>query len=454
MDNSTEAFAEYAHGLQITDIPAEARHHAKCKLIDTLGCAMGGYSTELSRITRAMAGASTGAPGARVLGSLASTTPEMAAFANGTMIHALDFNDVYMSKSTCHPSDALSGILATAEAERASGESLLLASVLSYEASCGLADVIPREQGIDNTFYCMVGGAVGSAKLMGVSLAQMQHAMSLAVVSGVALEQTRTGALSMWKNAAGPNAARNAVFVAQAARAGITGPDAPIEGKWGLWNILGHKFHWEPFGGGTVPFRIAEANLKRFPAVAHAQSPITAALQLRDGLRVDDIESIAIESYWVAKRFEDPASPLWKPSTHEQAGSSLPYLVAVALTDGDVSEESFSPERLNDPQLTGLVKRTVVRENPAFNTLYPEEWPCRIELTLRTGEKKVAETRYFKGHNKSPLSQSEVEAKFRQLASPVLGDFAITSILERLWTLEEVENIHDLVQMFDIRERN
>ncbi|MES2185085.1 MAG: MmgE/PrpD family protein [Pseudomonadota bacterium] len=450
MDKSTETLAAYASALRIEDIPPDVLYHAKCKLIDALGCAMGGYNTDLCAIARSMAGTNVGNPSARVLGSMAQTTPQMAAFANGTMVHALDFNDVYMSQSTCHPSDALSGILATADALGASGESLLLASILSYEVSCNFADVIPREQGIDNTFYCMVGSAVANAKLMGLGHEKMLQTISLAVVSGVALEQTRTGALSMWKNAAGPNAARNAVFVAEAARAGITGPDAPIEGKWGLWNILGHRFEWAAFGGAGTGFRIAETNLKRFPAVAHAQSPITAALQLHDGLCVEDVESIAIESYWVAKRFDDPKSPLWKPTTHELAGSSLPYLVAVALTDGDVTEESLSPHRMSDERLAALIEKTTVRENATFNLLYPNEWPCRIEITLRSGEKRTAETRYFKGHNKSPLSAAEVEVKFRHLASPVLPAAAIQEVLSLLWELENVGDVRAVLQLLAV----
>ncbi|GAA4326715.1 MmgE/PrpD family protein [Pigmentiphaga soli] len=448
MDRSTETLAAYAHELRLEDIPQDVLHSAKSKLIDALGCAMGGYDTELCRITRAMAAASTGTPAARVLGSQTPTTPQMAAFANGTMVHALDFNDVYMSQSTCHPSDALSGILATADALGASGSALLTATVLSYEASCNFADAIAREQGLDNTFYCLVGSALGSAKLMGLGVDQLQNTIALAVVPNVALEQTRTGALSMWKNSAGANAARNAVFAAEAARAGITGPDAPIEGKWGLWNNLGLRFEWAPFGGDGTPYRISQTNLKRYPAVAHAQSPITAALQLRDSISVADIDAIVIESYWVARRFEDPRSPLWRPATHETAGNSIPYLVAVALADGDVTEASFGPDRLADPRLKALIEKTTVRENASFNALYPQEWPCRIEATLKSGEKRVAETRYFKGHTKSPLSDAEVQAKFRQLASPVLAEADIAEILARLWELQEEDDIRPVLRLF------
>lgn len=448
MDKSTEALARYAASLRFEDIPDAVLHRAKAALIDTLGCAMGGYETDLCTITRAMAGASSGNPPARVLGSQMLTTPQMAAFVNGTMVRGLDFNDVYMSQSTCHPSDALSGVLATGDALGVTGKSLLTAVVLAYEVSCNFADILPREQGIDNSFYCLVGSALANAKLMGLSLEQVLNTAALAIVANVSLEQTRTGVLSMWKNGAGANASRNAVFAAEAARAGITGPDAPIEGKWGLWNNLGFQFEWAQFGGAGHPYRISQTNMKRYPAVAHAQSPITAALDLRENLRVEEIATIAIECYWVAKRFEDPRSPLWRPTTHEAGGSSIPYLVAVALTDGEVTERSLTPERFADDKLKALVAKTTIRETAAFNELYPKEWPCRIEVTLNSGEKRSAEARYFKGHSKRPLSDHEVESKFRQLASAVLPEANTREILARLWDLQAVGDIRTVLKLF------
>ncbi len=167
-------------------------------------------------------------------------------------------------------------------------------------------------------------------------------------------------------------------------------------------------------------------------------------------MRAEEVAAIAIDTYWVAKRFEDPASPLWSPTTHETAGNSIPYLVAAALVDGDVTEQSFDAGRLADPRLKELVKKTSIRESTAFNDLYPREWPCRIEITLKSGAIKMAETRYFKGHNKSPLSDAEAETKFRQLASPVLGKADIEKILASLWKLEEVGDIRTVLRWFAV----
>ncbi len=451
MDKSTETLARYAVDLKYENIPAEVLHDAKRKLIDTLGCAMGAHNAELCHATRALARGTVGNPPARLLGTQQATTPQLAAFVNGTMVRALDFNDAYLSKASCHPSDAMSGVLATADATGATGRALLTATVLSYEVSCNFADVLAREQGIDNPFYCLVGGALASAKLMDLDFAQMANTVAFAVLPNLTLEETRAGELSMWKGCAGANAARNAVFAAEAARAGLTGPEQPIEGKWGLWNMIGVKFAWAPFGGKGGDWRITQTHLKAYPAVAHAQSPITAALQLYGKVKVEDIAAITIDSYWVAKRFDDPNSPLWHPTTSETADHSIPYMVAAALIDGDVTAATFSAERLRDAKIHALMKTMSVREDPAYTAAYPAEWPCRIEIKMKSGEVKTTETRYFKGHNKSPMSDAEIEAKFRRLTSGLLTDAQITEILAKLWQLEAVGDIRDVLKLFAVK---
>jgi len=89
-----------------------------------------------------------------------------------------------------------------------------------------------------------------------------------------------------------------------------------------------------------------------------------------------------------------------------------------------------------------------VREDPAFTAAYPAEWPCRIAVKTKSGEVKTVETRYFKGHNKSPMSDAEIEAKFRRLNSGLLTDAQITEILAKLWKLEAVSDIRDVLKLF------
>ena len=449
MDSMIEQLAEYTVGLRYRELTPEAVHECKRRLIDTLGCLAGGFGARPSVIARTLARRGRGIPSARILGTQERSTPELAAFANGVMMRYLDFNDVYFGKSAGHPSDIFAAVLAAADAMRADGRSAITASALAYDVFCNFSESVPREQGWDHTVFGVVADAVGAGKLLGLPRGKMGNAIALAMIPNMALEQTRTGELSMWKGCAAANAARNGVFAAQLAQEGLSGPAQAIEGKWGLWHPLG-KFRWQPFGGRGGAFRVTQTHIKYFPAVVHAQTPITVALELHGKARPEEIEAIAIETYWVAERYVDRANALWHPATRETADHSIPYCVAAALLDGGITSQSFTSARMRDPRLNALIERTTMRENPGFTRAHPAEWPCRIELTLREGKRKTAEARYFKGHAKRPLSDKEIERKFRALAEPLLGRSGADAVLATAWRLDKLADIGELLKLIKI----
>ena len=450
MDSMIEQLAEYAVGLRYKDLTPEAVHECKRRLIDTLGCLAGGFGARPSVIARTLARRGRGEPPARILGTQERSTPELAAFANGVMMRYLDFNDACFGKSAGHPSDIFAAVLAVADAMRADGRSVITASALAYDVFCNLSESVAREQGWDHPVFGVISDAVGAGKLLGLPRGKMGNAIALAVIPNMALEQTRTGELSMWKGCAAANAARNGVFAAQLAQEGLSGPAQAIEGKWGLWHPLG-RFEWQPFGGRGGPFRVTQTHIKYFPAVVHAQTPITVALELHGKAGPEVIEAIAIETYWVAERYVDRNNALWHPATRETADHSIPYCVAAALLDGTVTEASFSARRIRDARISALIERTTIREDPAYTRLHPHEWPCRIELSLRGGEKRTAQARYFKGHAMRPLSDAEVELRFRELAEPLLGLRGADSVLATAWKLEQLADVGELLKLFKFR---
>ncbi len=451
MDSSTRKLSEYAAGLRFEDLPAAAVHECKRRLIDTLGCAFGAFHAEPSRIARAIAARYTGNPPARVIGTLQASSPEHAAFANGTMLRYTDYNDSYFIKSSGHPSDMLAAVLAVGEAARADGKAVITAAAIAYETFCNFSDVLPRESGWDYVIHGVAGSALASGKLLGLNAEQMGHALSLALVPNVALEQTRLGELSMWKGCAAANASRNGVFAALLAQQGLTGPDNAIEGRYGLQKKAVGPFDWAPFGGQGGPFRITQTHLKYYPAVVHSQSPIAAAIALHGQVRIEDVRTIAIESYWIAGRYADRASHLWHPGTRETADHSIAFNVASALIDGTISAESFREERLRDPRIKDLLAKMTIRENPEFTRSHPASWPCRIEVTTRSGERKVSTSEYWKGHVKNPMTDVEVEGKFRKLAAELLEPGQADRILAKLWDLDRLRDIGELIELLSVR---
>ena len=187
--------------------------------------------------------------------------------------------------------------------------------------------------------------------------------------------------------------------------------------------------------------------IKPFPAVIHAQSPATVALALRAQVALEEIEAIAIHTYWVANRYVDRAAPLWRPGTRETADHSIPFVVAAALIDGGISEASFDDAHLRDPRLRALLEKTSVHEDAGFSAAYPERWCCRIEVRTRGGDTRSAAVEHFPGHPDNPMTDAELEAKFRGLAAARLDTAACDAILAGLRDLDSHRSITGVIDL-------
>ena len=419
MDSSIRRIAEYACSLRFNDLPAAVVHHCKRRVLDTLGCAIGAFDAEPSRIARALALRATVPGGARVWGTNHRTLPELAAFANGVMARYIEGNDAYLGGGG-HPSDVIAPVLAAADAKSADGKTVITAVTLAYEVYHNVFQAAGvRDKGLDHAYYAVVGSAVGAAKVLYLDHGQMANAVALAITPNLPLHVTRRGNLSMWKGCAGANAARNGLFAALLAAEGMTGPDQAIEGSHGLRELLG-KFELGPFAGDRRPFRVTESHLKFFLSEYHSQAPIMAALELHRQVRADDIETVTIYTYWFTWSEIGSEPEKWHPTTREAADHSLPFIIAAVLIDGRFGDDIFSAERLQDPRSHALINRISVKEDPEFSRQFPRIVPCRIEAATKSGERKVATVEYPRGHVKNPMTNDEVRAKFFSLAGRVL----------------------------------
>ncbi len=443
MASSIDLIADYAHALRYSDLPVAAVHHCKRCMIDTFGVALGAFDAEPSRIARAMAQRVGVASGARIIGTTHRTLPELAAFANGVMARYFDGNDVYPGGGG-HPSDTIAAVLAAADTKGADGKTIVTAIALAYEVYYSLWKATNlRDKGMDNVFYTAVGGAVGAAKVLGLDRARIAETVALAAAPNIAVDATRYGRLSMWKGCAGGNAARNGVFAALLASAGMTGPEKALEGSHGLENLVG-KFELAPFAGDGRPFRITEVTIKYFLSEGHSLSPITAALQLCRQVAAEDIEAVTIHTYKFAWEVIGSGPEKWRPVTREDADHSMPYVVAAVLIDRGFSDEIFSSGRLRDPRILQLIDKIEVKEDAALTRLAPEKLPCRIEIKTKNGERKVAAVDYPRGHHLNPMSDDEVNAKFRGVAQRVLPKERADRALDALWKLDTATSLDAL----------
>ena len=452
MTTLAETLSGYASLLRYEDLPAETVHLAKRFIIDTLGCALGGYDSEPARVAREMAGLVSSAQPVSVMGSGQQTSLDLASFANGVAIRYLDFNDGYTSNESGHPSDSIAASLSATEAAGGSGKQFILSTVLAYEVFCRLCDTVDIKPRFD---HVTVGGAastMAAAKALQLTPEQTLQALNLNVASNLALYQTRIGDVSMWKGCAYANATRNAMFAAQLAQRGITGPSPVYEGAGGYFNaVTVRPFELDSMGGNGQPFKIAECSIKRFPLGQYSQTIAQAALDVRErlpgGITPDAVAEVNIATLQTAVNIMAGDAEKWRPANRETADHSMPYTAAVALLYGGVESRHFDDEFLFDDALLGLVNKVSVSVSEEANRRVPEAMLCDLEVVTTSGQRYSSQVAYHKGHYKNPLTDAEVEDKFRSLAAEHLPADRIDALLAHLWRIDEAPDLSELLRL-------
>lgn len=442
MDNTTRTLAEYVTRLRFDRLQEATIREAKKRLIDSVACALGGFDSKPAAIARRMAAKTSGEPAARILGTGAATSMEMAAFVNSIMVRYLDFNDTYVSIGSGHPSDMIGACLAVADAVQADGRRTLLSIIAAYEVYTGLADQVAlRGLGWDQGVFAVLGAAAGAGLLLGLNVDAMGDALAIAITSSVPTRQTRSGELAMWKGCATAAAVRSGVFAALLAAEGITGPTAAFEGRHGVWDQVTGKFTLGPLGGDGRPFGIERTNLKFFPSEYHSQAPMWMALNLRKQVKVEDIAAIHVETYHICYSEIGSEPEKWQPKTRETADHSLPYLLSLALMDGAIRVDSFSEARMRDPATLALMQKITVAENEAFTRQFPGALMTEIAVTTRQGARLIEKASYPRGHAKNPMSEADIESKFAALAEGILPPVRRDALLKALWEVEQAPAI-------------
>jgi 2-methylcitrate dehydratase len=448
-DTLADRLAGFALATRYEDLPSTVVAEARRRLLDALACAVGALDEPAPTIARRVAGRFGGAQAVALIGG-GRAVPDWAAFANGVHIRYLDCNDTYLSLEPAHPSDNWAAVMAAGELAGADGKAWIAAAAVAYEVQCRLCDAASiRARGWDHTTYGSLSSVLAAAKLLGLSHEETVSALGIAGTTGTALRLTRAGELSMWKGCAFAFAARNGLFAALLAALGMTGPAPLFEGDMGFVQQVSGPLKLTKLGGASADdWMLPKTSIKFVPAEYHSQSAIAAAFALKP--RVSDparIKSIEIATFRTAVEIIGKDPEKWRPKTRETADHSLPYCTVVALVDGRVSAEQFTPERLQDPVLLDLVARTRVVEDPLLSAGYPAGIPNRVTITMDDGSKLVEEVAFPPGHHRNPLSDLELAAKFHGLVDPLLGKERGNQIWDRVARLETDPAPHQTLEL-------
>jgi 2-methylcitrate dehydratase len=442
-----ETLARYATELRYEDLPEDVIAIARRAILDTIGCAFGGYAAGPSRIAIKLASDVSSKQPATVLIGGVKTSPDLAVFANGVMIRYLDFNDAFVSftHGAGHPSDTIAALLTSAELTARSGRDLVTATVLAYEVFSKIADVFDYlGNGIDHSTITGIAAVVGAGRLMGLTAPQMVHAIGITVGGNTATRQGRADELSNWKAFAAADACRKAIFSAQLAQNGMTGPGQVFEGRYGFFKVMGRAPVQPPQLG--EPFGIRRAFTKRFPLGQFSQTVAQAAVEARPFIKnPDDIDEVNINVSRSAIKIMADGPDKWRPQTHETADHSIPYAAGLALMYGNIEPEYYEDPHLHDPRLLDLVSRVKILPSDEADRTEQEFNLCELEVVLKSGARKTVRVEYHRGHFKNPMTDSEMEEKFRLMAQKHLGPDRVDNLLGLLRGIETVPQVSDLI---------
>ncbi len=411
-----ERFAAWAEDARAARFPDEVVHHARRAVIDWHAALFPGSvlppATLLEKALKEERAA-----------------PRTAALINGTAAHTAEVDDIFRD-GIYHPG---APTIAAAHALAFGKESFLRSVIVGYEISTRIGAAMGRAHykhwHNTGTIGCF-GAAAAAAEALGLDRRRFAHALATVATFSAGLQEAfRTDSMSKPLHAG--RAAEAGVTAALAAREGVTGS---LEVMHGYGRAMGDDPDWDK-ALATLgrEFHITRMTVKNHACCGHTFAAIDGALALKRRMQVsaDDIEAVEVGTYRAGvevARFEDPRTPA-------EGRFSLKYVVATALTHGSVRLAAFDPARLNDPATRALLKRIKVSIDSELDAAFPGQRAARVAIRARgRREEHLQPTRV--GDPDAPLSDAQLEAKYLELALPVIGEAKARELLGALWRLD------------------
>ena len=436
-----ERFAAYAADARARAIPPEALHHAKRAVIDWYAALLPGAVVAPATLLEKALAEDLDRGSARLASGRKAST-RAAALINGTAAHTVEVDDIFKF-GIYHPgAPTISAALAVAQSIGASGEAFLRAVIVGYEISTRIGAAMGRAHykywhntGTIGSF----GAASAAAELYGLDAKRFAHALATAATFAAALQQAfRMDSMSKPLHAG--HAAEAGVLAAAGAREGITGSLDVIEGEAGFGRAMSDGPDWEK-ALATLgrEHHVTMMTFKNHACCGHTFAAIDGAQEVQRQLEVkaQNIARVHVGSYRAAKEVSGHENPV----TPAEARFSLKYVVATALVHGSVRLAAFEPQRLNDPATRELMQKIELTIDPELDAAFPNQRGARVSIETQDGRKGSTLQPARKGDPELPLTDRDLEDKFLELASPVIGEPAARALVARLWTLENIANV-------------
>src|SRR5437868_6748189 len=448
----TAAMSRWAAGLRFEQLSREAVHQAKRLLLGSLGCALGGYLQQDVKIALAVLDEIAGDGPATVIGSGKRIDPVSASLANALMIRCMDYNDIYWKQDPSHPSDIFPAALACCERAKSDGRELIVGLVLGHEFEmrfCEAAFPGIRERGWHHATLTAFVSPIVAGRALNLRWEQIQHAIGISASRHATLGAVTAGKLTMMKNTVDPMATQSGVLAALIAERGYTGPQHVVDGKEGLTHCLGREWKLSVLTDGLGDsWRITQCGMKAFPTEALTHTPISAVLELvkSNDLKPDEVEKVQIRSLArAADILSDPSK--YDAHTKETADHSLPYVIAAALAERQVTPVQFEMKKIMDATIRAQLQKVEVVADPEIEKVFPALQRVIVNITTKDGRTLTKQLDYPKGDPRNPLSDAEVEEKFSALAEGVLSTAGQKKLKNAIWNLEKLGSVSKLMAL-------
>ena len=449
----TALMSQWAASVKFEDLSQEAIYQAKRFLLDSIGCALGGYQQHDVLIALEVLNEIAGPGNATVIGTGRRMDPITASLLNALMIRCMDYNDIYWKQDPSHPSDIFPAAMACCERAAGDGRELIVGLVLGHEFEMRLCEAaFPgiRERGWHHATLTAFVSPIVAARMLHLDWKKMQHAIGISASARATLGAVTAGKLTMMKNTVDPLATQSGVLAALLAEKGYTGPEHVLDGKEGLTHCLGPDWNLDVLTDGLgESWRITQCGMKAFPTEALTHTPISAVLALvkEHDLRPHDIAKVHVRTTARgADILSDPSK--YDPHTKETADHSLPYVIAAAIAERQVTPLQFTMEKITHPTIREQLSKIVVVADPEIEQVFPALQRVVVTIHTSNGRELNKQLDFPKGDPRNPLTDKEVEEKFEALAGPVMTQSALRKAIDAIWVLEKQSNITELMQVF------
>lgn len=455
----TAYVAEFAASTRFAGIPGDVLGLGKKSILDGLGLALAGSVAKSGGIIRRhLQGLKTGVQAAAVLGTNLRLPARFAAFANGTAVHADDYDDTQLAVAKdrvygllTHPTaPALPSTLAVAERDGRSGQDFLTAYHVGVEVECKIAEAInPRhyQHGFHSTATCgALGAAAGVANLVGLSVDQTRTCLGIA---GSLAAGLRENFGTMMKPFHAGRAAESGVLAAEFAALGFTATPIVLEAGRGFFRAAGGGYD-ETAILGTLgkPWTFANpgVSIKPHPSGSLTHPGMTTMLAL---IRKHDIKPEQVVSVKVGTNQNMPNALIHhRPTTELQAKFSMEFCMAILLLERKGGLNEFTDEIVNRPDVQAMIRKVDFGVHPEAEAAGYDKMTTILEITLTDGRVIRDRADFGKGSPANPMSYDEVADKFRECAAySRWPKTKAEQVVEMVRHLEEVRRVRELTTL-------